>query len=63
MGTEAAGEIYRERAATVETVNADVKGHRGLDKLLVRGLPKARCVALWCGLAYNLLHFGLALVT
>jgi transposase len=63
MGTEAAKQTYRQRAATVETVNADVKGHRGLDKLLVRGLPKTRCVALWCGLAYNLLHFGAALLT
>jgi transposase len=63
MGTEAAQKIYRQRGATVETVNADVKVHRGLDRLLVRGLPKARCVALWCGLAYNLMHFAAALLT
>jgi hypothetical protein len=30
-------------------------------QLAVRGLTKAKCVALWCALAYNLLHFGAAL--
>jgi len=58
MGTEAGQAIYQERGATVETVNADLKAHRGLVQLTVRGLPKARCVALWCALAYNLMHFG-----
>jgi len=58
MGTEAAQDVYKERGATVETVNADLKAHRGLVQLTVRGLPKARCVALWCALAYNLMHFG-----
>ena len=62
MGSDQAKRIYRERAATVETVNADLKAHRGLEGLLVRGLPKARCVALWCALAYNLLHFGAAIM-
>ena len=58
MGTEAAKEIYKQRAATSETVNADLKTHRGLVQLTVRGIAKATCVALWSGLAYNLLHFG-----
>ena len=62
MGTEAGQEIYRERAATSETVNADLKQHRGLVQLTVRGLAKAQCVAIWCALAYNLMHFGAALM-
>jgi hypothetical protein len=28
----------------------------------VRGLRKARCVALWCALAYNVMHFSAALL-
>jgi transposase len=58
MGSDQAKEIYTQRAATVETVNADLKTHRGLVQLTVRGLRKAKCVALWCALAYNLMHFG-----
>lgn len=62
MGTDEAKSIYKQRAATSETVNADLKTHRGLVQLTVRGIAKARCVALWCALAYNLLHFGPHLV-
>lgn len=62
MGSEEAKEIYKQRAATSETVNADLKAHRGLVQLTVRGVAKARCVALWCALAYNLMHFGLHLI-
>jgi len=62
MGTETAQAIYKERAATSETGNADLKQHRGLVQLTVRGLAKGKCVALWCALAYNLMHFGLALL-
>jgi transposase len=62
MGSEAAQAVYKERGATVETVNGDLKTRRGLVQLTVRGLPKARCVALWCALAYNLMHFGATLL-
>jgi transposase len=62
MGSEEAKQIYRERAATVETVNADLKQHRGLLQLTVKGLAKGQCVALWCALAYNVMHFGPALM-
>jgi len=48
--------IYRERAATAETVNADLKTWRGLDRLLVRGLNKVLIVALWSALTYNLMR-------
>lgn len=50
--------IYKQRAATSETVNADLRSYRGLTQLTVRGLAKARSVALWCALAYNLMHFA-----
>jgi len=58
MSAETGKQIYRQRAATSETVNADLRTYRGLTQITVRGLQKARCVALWCALAYNLLHFG-----
>jgi hypothetical protein len=61
MGSEEGRAIYKERASTVETVNADLKTHRAMGRLLVRGLKKAKCVALWSAMAYNLIHFGLAL--
>ena len=48
--------IYRQRAATAETVNADLKTWRGLNRLLVRGLGKVLTVALWSALTYNLLR-------
>jgi transposase len=62
MASEAGKEIYRQRAATSETVNADLRSYRGLTQITVRGLNKAKCVALWCALAYNLMHFGSALL-
>lgn len=62
MGGEAGKRIYKERAATSETVNADAKAHRGMTRLVVRGLDKARCVALWFALAYNVSHFARELI-
>jgi transposase len=62
MGSAQGQAIYKERAATSETVNADAKAHRGLARLTVRGVPKAKCVALWFALAYNLMHFGSHLI-
>lgn len=62
MASPEGREIYRQRAATSETVNADLRSYRGLTQLTVRGLPKIKCVALWCALAYNLMHFGAALL-
>jgi Transposase DDE domain len=58
MGSAEGQTIYRQRAATSETVNADLRNHRGLTQLTVRGLEKSKCVALWCALAYNIMHFG-----
>jgi len=62
MHSDDGKEIYKERASTSETVNADVRCHRGLGPLPVRGLKKVRCVILWIALAYNVMHFGAALL-
>jgi len=62
MSSEDGKQIYKERAATSETVNADLRSFRGLVQLTVRGIQKSRCVTLWCALAYNLMHFGPALL-
>ncbi len=56
MGTEEAKGIYKQRAATAETVNADAKGHRGLDSLPLRGLRKALGSASLVALTYNVLR-------
>ncbi len=63
MASAEGKEIYRQRAATRETVNADLRSYRGLTPFTVRGLAKAKCVALWCALAYNVMHFGAALLS
>jgi hypothetical protein len=57
MGSAEAKAIYRDRAATAETVNADLKTWRSLDRFLVRGLRKTLSVALWNALAYNILRW------
>ncbi|MBZ5627736.1 MAG: transposase [Acidobacteriia bacterium] len=63
MASAAGKEIYKARAATSETVNADLRSYRGLTQITVRGLSKARCVALWCALAYNVMHFASVLLS
>ena len=56
MGTDDAKAIYKQRAATAETVNADAKQHRGLDRLAVRGSAGALGVASLFALTYNILR-------
>jgi transposase len=63
MASAEGQKIYKDRAATSETVNADLRMYRGLVPLTVRGLEKITCVALWCALAHNLVHFGKALLS
>ena len=58
MMSEAGQQVYKERCSTVETVNGETKTYRGMQRFLVRGLAKVRCVALWSALAYNVVHFG-----
>ncbi len=53
MGTEQAKEIYKQRAATAECVNAQAR-NRGLVRLLVRGLQKVEAVALWFATVHNM---------
>lgn len=58
MATEEAKTIYKDRAATAERINADLREHRGLTKLRVRGLDRIRPVILLMVLAYNLGHLA-----
>jgi transposase len=53
MDTAAAKETYRRRSA-IERINANLKNH-GLDLLPVRGLLKAKAVAILHALAHNLI--------
>lgn len=62
MTTAAGRQVYAQRARTSETINADLKTHRGLQSFPVRGLARCRCIALWAALAYNLLHFADAIL-
>ena len=56
MASDEAKQIYKQRAATAETVNADAKAHRGLDGLALRGLGKALGCACLFALTYNTLR-------
>jgi transposase len=60
MGTDEAKEIYKERAATAECVNAQAR-NRGLVRLLVRGVQKVKAVALWFAIVHNMAR-GFALL-
>ena len=53
MGTDEAKEIYKERAATAECFNAQVR-NRGLRQFMVRGLEKVKSVATWFAIAQNM---------
>lgn len=55
MATEAAKEIYKQRASTAECVNAQAR-NRGLYQVRVRGQVKVRAVVLWFVLAHNLVR-------
>jgi transposase len=61
MKTDEAKEIYLQRAATSETINADLRTQRGMAPFRVRGIAKVTCVALWSVLAYTVLNFASAL--
>jgi hypothetical protein len=55
MNSDAAREIYKNRAATAECVNAQAR-NRGLLRMPVRGLAKVRCVVRLYALAHNLMR-------
>jgi transposase len=53
MATAAAQATYKLRAATAECANAQAR-NRGLVRFTVRGIAKAKAVALWFALAHNM---------
>lgn len=55
MTTDAAKQIYKLRAATIEWANA-LSRNRGFQQMVVRGIHKVRSVLLWFALAHNLLQ-------
>lgn len=56
METEAAKEIYKERAATAECVNAHLRGF-GMRQLLVKGTQKVLSVLLLAAISHDLLRW------
>jgi transposase len=56
MGTDEAKEIYKQRAATAECVNAQAR-NRGLSQFRVRGLDKVKAVATWLATAHNMARY------
>jgi transposase len=56
MQTDAAKQLYRQRGAIAERINADVRTHRTLGRVLVRGQDKVLSCALWAALAHNLVQ-------
>jgi hypothetical protein len=55
MATDDAKQTYRQRASTVECVNAQAR-NRGLQRFWIRGLNKVKAIALWYALAHNLMR-------
>jgi len=53
MGTEEAKKIYKERGATAECVNAQAR-NRGMQQFTVRGVDKAKAIALWFACVHNM---------
>ena len=56
MATEEAQAVYKERGATAEWVNAQVRQH-GVSQFTVRGLAKVTTVMLLVAVAHNLLRW------
>ncbi len=57
MATDEAKQRYKDRAATAECVNAQAR-NRGLIRLPVRGLAKAKAVAVLFAVAHNLMRIA-----
>ena len=57
MNSQAAREIYKQRAATAECVNALAR-NRGLQRMPVRGLARVKCVVRLFVLAHNLMRMA-----
>jgi transposase len=57
MKSNEAKQIYAQRGALIETINADLEEHRGLRAFRVRSLPKVTTVVLWAAIAYNVMRW------
>lgn len=57
MGTAEAKGVYKERGATAEWVNAQVRAHRGVGHFCVRGIANITSVMLLVALTHNLLRW------
>lgn len=55
MATDEAKEIYKDRAASAECVNA-IARNRGFWQFPVRGSPKARVIGQWYALVHNIMR-------
>lgn len=55
MATDEAKEKYKDRASTIECVNA-IARNRGLQQFRVRGQPKVRTIILWYALVHNVMR-------
>ena len=56
MATDEAKAIYKQRASTAEWINAGLRTHRSLARLLVRGLTKVHTWVLWVALAHSMMR-------
>lgn len=56
MPTEEAKAQYRWRGAIAERIHADVRTHRTLNRIVVRGLANVQTCALWIALAHNMMR-------
>ena len=63
MSTADAQRLYKQRSATIETINGELKSQRGLGPMTVRGLKKVQTAVMWPVLAYNLVHLGAILLS
>lgn len=56
MGSADAKRIYVQRGALAERTNADLRVHRRLDRLNVRGLTKVKTVVLLAAISFNVMR-------
>ncbi len=56
MKTDEAKRVYVQRGVLAERTNADLKAHRGMERLNVRGLAKVKAVVLLGAITFNLMR-------
>lgn len=62
MAQDDAKALYKLRAATIETVNADLREWRGMQQLPVRGATKVRALAMLYAITFNIVRLPRALL-